>query len=83
MDFLVLPRMLALTLMMPLLVLYADILGILGGRRVTKKKNDISAVEYFGRVISALGFNHLFIGLFMGLVFGVLVALSGCLRGMQ
>jgi phospholipid/cholesterol/gamma-HCH transport system permease protein len=82
-EFLVLPRMMALTVMMPLLVIYADILGILGGAVVAVGVYDISMVQYFGRVKEALGFNHLFIGLFMGLVFGVLVALSGCMRGMQ
>ena len=82
-DFLVLPRMLALTLMMPLLVLYADVMGILGGALVAVGVYDISIMQFFGRVKSALGFSHFFIGLFMGVVFGALVALSGCLRGMQ
>lgn len=83
MEFLVLPRMLALTLMMPFLVLYADLMGILGGALVAVGLYDISLTIYLDRTIAALGLNHLFIGLFMGVVFGILVALSGCLRGMQ
>lgn len=82
MDFLVLPRMLALTLMMPFLVLYADLMGILGGALVAWLY-DISMTIYIDRVIIALNLYHLFIGLFLSVVFGVLVSLSGCLRGMQ
>ena len=82
MEFLVLPRMLALTLMMPPLVLYADLMGILGGA-VVAGLYDIHLTVYLNRVITALNLYHLFIGLFMGFVFGILVSLSGCLRGMQ
>jgi phospholipid/cholesterol/gamma-HCH transport system permease protein len=82
MEFLVLPRMLALTLMMPPLVLYADLMGIFGGA-VVAGLYDINLTVYLNRAITALNLYHLFIGLFMGFVFGVLVSLSGCLRGMQ
>lgn len=82
MEFLVLPRMLAMTLMMPPLVLYADLMGILGGA-VVAGLYDISLTVYLNRAITALNLYHLFIGLFMGFVFGILVSLSGCLRGMQ
>ena len=83
MEFLVLPRMLALTLMMPFLVLYADLMGILGGALVAVGLYDISLSVYLNRTVAALGLNHFFIGLFMGVVFGILVALAGCLRGIQ
>ena len=83
MEFLVLPRMLALTLMMPFLVLYADLMGILGGALVAVGLYDISLTVYLNRTVEALGLNHFFIGLFMGVVFGILVALAGCLRGIQ
>ena len=82
MEFLVLPRMLAMTLMMPPLVLYADIMGILGGS-VVASLYGIHLTVYLNRVVAALNLYHLFIGLFMGFVFGILVSLSGCLRGMQ
>ena len=82
-EFLVLPRMLALTLMMPLLVLFADFMGILGGALVAAGFYDINLTIYMNRTMASVGLNDLFIGLFMGLVFGVLVALSGCMRGMQ
>ena len=83
MEFLVLPRMLALALMMPLLVLYADLMGILGGALVAAGVYNVNILVYLARTKSAVGLNDLFIGLFMGLVFGILVALAGCLRGIQ
>ena len=83
MEFLVLPRMLALTLMMPLLCLYANLLGILGGWVVAVPLYGLNPVLYFRRTMDAVGLNDLYIGLFMSLVFGILVALAGCLRGMQ
>ena len=83
MEFLVLPRMLALILMMPLLCLYADLMGVLGGLIVGVTMLDINVMEYYNQTISAVRLNDLFIGLFHSAVFGVLVALTGCLRGMQ
>ena len=83
MDFLVLPRMLALIVMMPMLCVYSDIMGILGGLVVAVGMLDISVIQYFDRTREALNLTHFAIGLFHGAVFGVLVALAGCLRGIQ
>jgi phospholipid/cholesterol/gamma-HCH transport system permease protein len=83
MEFLVLPRMLALVLMMPLLCIYADLMGILGGLIVGVFMLDLSAVEYFNQTKASVTLSHFWIGLFHGAVFGVLVALAGCLRGLQ
>jgi phospholipid/cholesterol/gamma-HCH transport system permease protein len=82
-DYLVLPRILVLTLMMPLLTLYADLMGILGGLFVAVTALDMNLMEYYSETTSAVGLTNLWIGLFSALVFGFLVALSGCLRGMQ
>jgi phospholipid/cholesterol/gamma-HCH transport system permease protein len=83
MEFLVLPRMLALLLMMPLLCLYADLMGVLGGIAVGVGMLHMNLAEYLNQTKAALNLNHLWIGLVHGSVFGVLVALSGCLRGMK
>lgn len=83
MEFLVLPRMAALSAMMPLLCLYADFMGIVGGLVVGVGMLDISLAEYVNQTRSAIGATNLWIGLFHSAVFGVLVALSGCLRGIQ
>ncbi|MGO9373822.1 MAG: MlaE family lipid ABC transporter permease subunit [Syntrophobacteraceae bacterium] len=83
MEFLVLPRMLALVLMLPLLCLYADLMGILGGAIIGIGTLNLSPVEYFNETVSALNLTQFMAGLIKAGVFGVLVALSGCLRGMQ
>ena len=83
MEFLVLPRMLALALMMPLLCLYADFMGILGGLIVGVGMLDLNFIEYYNETRASVTLTHLWVGLFHSAVFGVLVALAGCLRGMQ
>jgi phospholipid/cholesterol/gamma-HCH transport system permease protein len=83
MEFLVLPRMLALVLMMPLLCLFADLFGILGGAVVGVGMFDITLMEYYQRTTVAVPLRHVWIGLLQGTVYGVLVAAAGCLRGMQ
>jgi phospholipid/cholesterol/gamma-HCH transport system permease protein len=83
MDFLVLPRMLALILMMPLLTLYADLMGILGGALVGIGDGGINPELYWSQTVSALELRHVGVGVFKGALFGILIALAGCLRGMQ
>ena len=83
MEFLVLPRMLALALMMPLLALYANVVGILGGAVVTFTLPDISVLQFFTQLFEAVRLWDLGIGLFSSALFGVIVAISGCMRGMQ
>jgi phospholipid/cholesterol/gamma-HCH transport system permease protein len=81
MEFLVLPRMLALMLMMPLLAVYADLMGILGGAAVAVPILDLSAGEYFMEVYKAVTTADFMAGIFMAAVYGVIVAVVGCLRG--
>ncbi len=83
MEFLVLPRLLALVLMMPLLTVYSDLLAILGGGFVGVTMLDLGAAQYVDRTLRALTPTYFFVGIVKSLVFGVLVAFSGCLRGMQ
>jgi phospholipid/cholesterol/gamma-HCH transport system permease protein len=83
MEFLVLPRMLALVLMMPLLCVYADLLGILGGVVVATGLLDISLVEYVNETRVAVSLTDIVLGVVKSGFFGVLIALAGCLRGMQ
>ena len=83
MEFLVLPRMIALTLMMPLLCLYADAMGILGGLFVGVTMLDLSAAEYINQTRNAVSMTDISVGLVNCAVYGVIVAVAGCLRGMQ
>lgn len=83
MEFLVLPRILALVVMMPLLCLYADLVGILGGVVVGVGMLDLSFTQYFTQTQAALDLTNFGIGIFKSVIYGVLIALSGCLRGIQ
>lgn len=82
-DFLVLPRLVALVLMTPLLVLYADAIGILGGMTVTSSVLDISARGFWERLQLALSFSDMAAGLAKSIVFGLLVGMAGCQRGIE
>ena len=83
MEFLVLPRMLALMLMMPLLCVYADMMGMLAGLLIGTGLLDLSLVEYVNETRKAVHLVDFGLGLGKSIVFGALVALAGCLRGMQ
>ena len=82
-EFLVFPRVIALVLMMPLLCLYADFIGVLGGAAVGVGMLDMSWTTYFRETMNAITLTQLFGGLLKSTVYGVLIALSGCLRGLQ
>jgi len=83
MDFLVLPRMIALILMMPLLAIYADLMGILGGALVGVGMLKLSVVEYVNQTINGVSLTDFSVGIFKSSIFGVLVAICGCMRGIQ
>jgi phospholipid/cholesterol/gamma-HCH transport system permease protein len=82
-EFLVLPRMIALCLMMPLLCLYADLIGILGGATVGIGMLQLAPLVYYNETAAAVGVGDLLGGVFKASVYGILVAISGCLRGVQ
>lgn len=82
-EFLVLPRMLALIAMTPLLVLFADLISISGGWFVSVSMLDVSTTEYLSRTFHAVRLKSFLLGIFKGGFFGFLVAYTGCLRGMQ
>jgi phospholipid/cholesterol/gamma-HCH transport system permease protein len=83
MEFLVVPRMLALVLMVPLLTVYADLMGVLGGAAIGVTMLDISLTSYFNQLQGALTIKFCAQGLIKSAVYGVIVALAGCMRGMQ
>ncbi len=81
-DFLVLPRLLALVLMMPILTLYADLVGILGGMLVGTAAG-IPTVLYWHETLAALTLTTVSLGIFKSFFFGAIIAVSGCLQGMN
>jgi phospholipid/cholesterol/gamma-HCH transport system permease protein len=82
-EFLVLPRVLATSLMLPALTAYADALGILGGTFVGVTMLDLGAVEYLRTTQNSLALRHVVIGLVKSVAFGVVVALTGCYYGLR
>ena len=82
-DYLVLPRLLALIFMMPLLTIYANMMGVFGGALVSIVMLDLTWSMYLEQMIATVPLTHFFIGLVKSLIFGVLVALSGCYMGMN
>ena len=82
-DLLVAPRLFALLLMGPVLVLYATALGMLGSAVVGVAVLDLPAPEYLERTRAALGFDHALIGLIKGATFGFVVGLAGCYHGLR
>jgi phospholipid/cholesterol/gamma-HCH transport system permease protein len=82
-DFLVLPRTLALVLMLPLLALYADFVGMLGGAVIGTLAFGIGTQEYLTQTQSILSMKDFLSGLNMAASYGVLIAIAGCFRGMS
>ncbi len=82
-DFLVLPRLLALFVMMPLLTLYANALGIVGGMAVASGVLSIPPTAYWVEMLTIVDLSDLLTGVIKGGTFGLIIGLSGCLRGME
>jgi phospholipid/cholesterol/gamma-HCH transport system permease protein len=82
-EFLVVPRVLALSSMMPLLTLYSVLMGIAGGALVGMAMLDLSLTTYWNQTMGALSIVGVAGGLFKALVYGVLIALAGCREGMR
>lgn len=82
-DYLVLPRILAVFLMLPLLTIYADAVGILGGMAVALTMLDLSAAQFTTGLLAPVVLSDALLGLFKGLAFGLIIGVSGCMRGLQ
>ncbi|MEZ5301062.1 MAG: ABC transporter permease [Verrucomicrobiales bacterium] len=82
-DLLATPRLIALTLMMPLLCLYSDAIGILGGIVIAWGMLDLPMIQYWNETVSSLHPEHVIIGVVKATAFGLLIAASGCYYGMR
>ena len=82
-EFLVLPKMTAIVMTMPLLTMWADFAGILGGAFVGILALDIPASEFIRYTINAWSLKHFIVGLFHGFTFGFIIALCGCYFGVN
>lgn len=82
-DYLILPRVLALSAMTPLLYLYGCAFGLLGGLLVAVSTLDLSATSFIDQLILAVNANQVWIGLSKSAVFGLVIALAGCRLGLR
>lgn len=82
-DFLVMPRVIAIVFTLPILVIYANVIANLGGLLFSITVLDISYLEYINKAREAFTLTDFFIGLVKAYVFGYLIAIAGCLRGLQ
>jgi len=82
-DHLVLPRVLGLGLMMPLLTIYAMFVGIAGGLVVAVTMLDLTVTQFLGGLLTPVTVSDGLLGVFKGSVFGLIIGIAGCMRGMQ
>ncbi len=83
MEMLVLPKLLALFIALPLLTVYADVLGILGGMVMAAAQLDLSFTSYLDRVSVAISLQSYLVGIGKAPVFAVIIATLGCYQGFQ
>jgi phospholipid/cholesterol/gamma-HCH transport system permease protein len=82
-DHLVLPRVLGLFVTMPLLTIYAMFVGIVGGLVVAIGLLDLSMTQFIGGLLTPVTLSDALLGVLKGTIFGLIIGISGCMRGMQ
>jgi phospholipid/cholesterol/gamma-HCH transport system permease protein len=82
-DFLVTPRLLAIVIAMPLLTVYANLLGILGGLSVATTMLDLSTTQFFTGLLEPVVLSDALVGIVKSVVYGSIIGIAGCMRGMQ
>ena len=82
-EFLVLPRILALIVAVPLLTIYANVVGMVGGSVVSGALSEVTLPQYFAQTSDAATLTDWAGGLFKATVYGIIIAIAGCMRGMQ
>ena len=81
--FLVLPRIFALVIALPLLVFFADIIGVMGGMLIASLDLNVTAFDFVQRIQTEVPLKHFMIGIFKAVFFGIAIAIIGCYRGFQ
>lgn len=80
--FLVVPRLLALMIMLPLLTVFADVIGVLGGEWIAHAQAHISYDDFMSSARQTIGFEDVVKGLFKSVIFGIVIALVGSYQGL-
>jgi phospholipid/cholesterol/gamma-HCH transport system permease protein len=82
-DHLVLPRVLGLFVMMPLLAVYADLVGIAGGMGVALALLDLTPTQFVHGMLSAVQLSDALLGVFKATIFGAIIGMAGCMKGLR
>ena len=82
-DHLVLPRVLGLFVMMPLLVVYADLVGIAGGMGVSFAMLDLTPTQFTHGMLAAVQLSDTLLGVFKATIYGVIIGMAGCMKGLR
>ncbi|HSH84072.1 MAG TPA: ABC transporter permease, partial [Guyparkeria sp.] len=82
-DMLILPKVIALMVIMPLLTVFANLMGIVGGSVIAASRFDVSYAMYFDRLPEVVGLTPLILGLVKTPIFAIVIALIGCMQGMR
>jgi phospholipid/cholesterol/gamma-HCH transport system permease protein len=83
MPVLVVPRVIGLTITLPLLTFFADVVGLAGGAAVSQALLQVTPSQYLDRVHQAVDMSDLFVGLFKAPIFAVAIAVIGCMHGLR
>jgi phospholipid/cholesterol/gamma-HCH transport system permease protein len=82
-NYLVLPRVIALAIICPLLTIYTNIIGIVGGALIGNLALNVNFPLYFNNALDALTLKDIYSGLLKALIFGVTIAIVGCVQGLN
>lgn len=83
MQVLVVPRVIALVITLPLLTFFADIMGLIGGAAISQVLLDVSPAQYFDRLPHVADGSDFFVGLFKAPIFAFFIAVTGCMHGLR
>jgi phospholipid/cholesterol/gamma-HCH transport system permease protein len=83
MQVLVVPRVIALVITLPLLTFFADLMGLAGGAAIAQSLLDVSPLQYLPRLRQAVDGSDLFVGLFKAPIFAFFIAIIGCMHGLR
>jgi len=83
MDMLVLPKIIALMIALPLLTVFADVLGVFGGMIMADTQLDVSFNEFLDRFVKAVSITSFMIGIGKAPVFAAIIAVVGCFQGFR
>ena len=83
MQVLVVPRLIALVITLPLLTFFADVMGLIGGAAISQLLLDVSPTQYLARLPHVIDGSDLFVGLFKAPIFAFFIAAISCMHGLQ